>query len=138
MQHPRAWMPIPEFSRESGEWLFAQPFWLEMSQSEQQCWLEFREGVALEHEDPLEVRKWERMSMEQEDVVGLSYLDWDPDDEWLVQVERQWAALGGGPVVLRRLRLTAPRTPPTRPRSASESTASDKHERLAIRSLGAL
>ncbi len=87
-----------------------------MAFEEHQRWLQFRERVSMQYEDPLFQRGQEQNNMEQQDVIEMARHHWnDLDAEgWqaLKEYRHAWQVLGGGPRVLARLLVVnAPQTP---------------------------
>ena len=92
---------MSEFRRESAEWLYTQVFFISMTAPEQQAWLEYRERVTLQYEDPLFHRSEERERMEQEDVIEMSHYTWDARCEALAEYQHAWRVLGDNATVVR-------------------------------------
>jgi hypothetical protein len=95
-----------EFQRETASWLVRQPFWLNMATCQKESWLEFREGVTIQHEDILFIRDMERASMEQQDIVEMSRYRWvdlnHEERQSLQEYQGAWEVLGGGQIVAAR------------------------------------
>ena len=95
-----------EFQRETASWLVRQPFWLSMATCQKESWLEFREGVTIQHEDILFIRDMERASMEQQDIVEMSRYRWvdlnHEERQSLQEYQGAWEVLGGGQIVAAR------------------------------------